>query len=454
MIEWTADAVTTTLGIPAAGNLTFTHISTDTRTLREGALFVALRGDRYDAHDFLAQARDRGAAGAVVRTDTPPVPGLVLLEVPDPLGALGLLARARRQMVSGPVVAITGSNGKTSTKEMVAAVLRTHWKVHATRENLNNLVGVPLTILDAADDTEALVIEAGANQPGEIQALRTIIDPSVSVITNVAGAHLEGFGSLEGVLREKLALVQGVPIAVVGTQPPELADRARAMAGRSVTAGLDASADICPDSWSVGDRGHATLAFRGYSVTLPVVGKHQASNAMLALAVGVTTGIDASVAVGALSSVTVPKGRCQLIETGGLAILDDTYNANPASLLASLEAVRDMHDDRPVVVLVGSMLEMGSDRERAHREMAQAIVNENPALIGAVGDFVPALAALGAGVQDRLVTADTPEALGEALKARLRGNEFILLKASRGVGLERAIPFLLSDGEATCSTTS
>lgn len=454
MIEWTADAVTTTLGIPAAGNVTFSHISTDTRTLREGALFVALSGERYDAHDFLDQARDRGAAGAVVRTGTPPVPGLVLLEVADPLEALGLLARARRQMVSGPVVAITGSNGKTSTKEMVAAVLRANWKVHATRENLNNLVGVPLTILEAPGDAEALVIEAGANQPGEIPRLRTIIDPYVSVITNVADAHLEGFGSVEGVLREKLALVRGVPLAVVGTKPPDLATRARAMAGRTVTAGLDVFADISPDSWSVGDRGHVTLAFRGHSVTLPVVGKHQASNAVIALAVGVTIGVDAADAVGALATVSVPKGRCHLIEAGGLAILDDTYNANPASLLASLEAVRDIHYDRPVVVAVGTMLEMGTARERAHREMAQAIVGEKPALIGAVGDFVPALTALGAAVQDRLVTADTPEALGEALKARLRGNEFILLKASRGVGLERAIPFLLSNGEATCSTTS
>jgi UDP-N-acetylmuramoyl-tripeptide--D-alanyl-D-alanine ligase len=454
MIVWTADAVTTTLAIPAVGNMTFSHVSTDTRTLRDGALFVALRGERFDAHDFLGQARDQGATGAVVRMGTPPVKGLTLLEVHDPLEALGLLAKARRHMVSGPVVAVTGSNGKTSTKEMIASVLQANWRVHATRENLNNLVGVPLTILEAPDETEALVIEAGANQPGEIARLRSIIDPYVSVITNVADAHLEGFGSLEGVMREKLALVRGVPLAVVGTKPADLAARARSLAGRTVTAALDVFADVSPDSWSVGDRGHVTLMYRGHSVVLPVVGKHQATNAVIAIAVGVTIGVDAAAAVAALQSVTVPKGRCQLIEEGGLAILDDTYNANPSSLLAGLDAVRDIHYDRPVVVVVGSMLEMGAATERAHREMAQAIVNEQPGLIGAVGDFVPAFAAFREALGDRLITADTPQALGQAIRSRLNGNEFILLKASRGVGLERAIPFLLSDDEATCSTTS
>ena len=184
----------------------------------------------------------RRAGGARARWCTPGTPridGLEYFEVADTVAALGLLARWRRREITGPVVAITGTNGKTSTKEMLAAALRTRFRVHATRANLNNLIGVPLTILEAPDDTDALVIEAGASVPGEIGQYRRIIEPTVAVVTNVSAGHLEGFGSLEGVLAEKLSLVEGVPLAVVGTEPPELAAGARRLARRVVTAGLE-----------------------------------------------------------------------------------------------------------------------------------------------------------------------------------------------------------------------
>ena len=167
------------------------------------------QGERFDGHDHLAAAAAAGATGAVVRQGTPPVPGLILFEVPDTLRAFGLLARARRRTLKGPVVAVTGTNGKTSTKEMLAAVLRTRYATHATRANLNNLVGVPLTILEAPADTEALVVEAGANLPGEIARYREIIEPSMTVVTNAVAGHLEGFGSLAGVVEEKLSLTDG-----------------------------------------------------------------------------------------------------------------------------------------------------------------------------------------------------------------------------------------------------
>ncbi|MEO8226093.1 MAG: Mur ligase family protein, partial [Gemmatimonadota bacterium] len=197
------------LGLPTTpGASGFTQISTDTRRPMPGALFVALAGERHDGHDHLAAARDAGAIAAIVRTGTPAPAGLALIEVPDTLRAYGDLARERRREISGPVIAITGTNGKTSTKEMVAAVLRTRYRVHATRANFNNLVGVPLTILEAPDDTEALVVEAGANLPGEIARYREVIEPTAAIVTNVGAGHLEGFGSLEGVLQEKLSLTR------------------------------------------------------------------------------------------------------------------------------------------------------------------------------------------------------------------------------------------------------
>src|SRR5512139_1947623 len=208
MTEWLREsAVRAAVGVagPGSGQV-FSQVSTDTRALRPGALFVALEGERFDGHDFLAAARGAGAVAAVVRQGTAPVDGLALLEVPDTLRAYGLIARARRRTVPGPVVAITGTNGKTSTKEMVAAALRTRYRTHATRANLNNLVGVPQTILEAPADVEALVVEAGANLPGEIARYREIIEPTIAIVTNASAGHLEGFGSLAAVMEEKLSL--------------------------------------------------------------------------------------------------------------------------------------------------------------------------------------------------------------------------------------------------------
>src|SRR5947208_12355534 len=240
---WDSQLVATALGVPGPAKLSFGGVATDTRDLTPGALFVGLKGDRFDAHAFLDQARAGGAAAAVVRRGTPAVNGLPYFEVADTLAALGLLARARRRLLApgSPVVAVTGSSGKTSTKEMIRAVLATSYRVHATSGNLNNLVGVPLTILAAPDDAEALIVEAGASVPGEIPRLRDVIEPTIAVITNVGYAHVEGFGSLAGVMQEKLALVEGARMAVVGTDPPELAREARRRAP-TVVAGTGAGA--------------------------------------------------------------------------------------------------------------------------------------------------------------------------------------------------------------------
>src|SRR5438876_12265948 len=253
---WDSQSVAAALGVSAPATLRFTGVTTDTRNLTPGDLFVALKGDRFDAHDFLADARAKGAAAAVVRRGTPRVDGLPVFEVADTLTALGLLARARRQRLpqGSPVVAITGSSGKTSTKELIRAVLATRYRTHATSGNLNNLVGVPLTILAAPDDAEALVAEAGASVPGEIARLRDVIEPTIAAITNVGYAHVEGFGSLGGVLREKVALVDGAGVAVVGTDPPELAREARRRT-RTVVAGTAPEGDVRLQAADLGGAG-------------------------------------------------------------------------------------------------------------------------------------------------------------------------------------------------------
>ncbi len=445
MTLWTSARVAEALGVRAPAKLSFNAVATDTRDLTPGALFVALKGDRFDAHAFLDQARAKGAAAAVVRRGTPPVDGLPYFEVADTLAGLGHLARARRRLLApgSPVVAITGSSGKTSTKEMIRAVLATTYQVHATSGNLNNLVGVPLTILAAPDDTEALVVEAGASVPGEIPRLRDVIEPTIAVITNVGYAHVEGFGSLAGVMQEKVALVEGARMAVVGTDPPELASEARRRAP-TVVAGTGAGAQVRPDAAELDDEGHPRITWRGHTVTLPVVGFHQIENAMLALAVGREAGADPARAVGALAAVRLPSGRGAVLSLGGLTVIDDTYNANPGSLRWALKLAHWLADRRrrPLAVVVGSMLELGPESARLHAAAAADIAALQPALVAAVGDFVPAFEPHRAALGKRLITAPDADALGPRLKTALAGNEIVLLKASRGVALERVLPHL------------
>src|SRR6059036_1626992 len=444
---WTSDEVAAALGVPAPAKLTFNAISTDTRHLTPGTLFVALKGEKYDAHDFLGQAGAGGATAAVVRRGTPPVDGLPVFEVDDTLAALGLLARARRRRLppGSPVVAVTGSSGKTSAKEMIRAVLATTYRVHATSGNLNNLVGVPLTILTAPDDTEALVVEAGASVPGEIARLRGVIEPTIAVITNVGYAHVEGFGSLAGVMQEKLALLEGARVAVVGTDPAALAAEARrrtqvipaALPGKSGDDGL-------LDRYLDRD-GHPCLSLdSGEKITLPALGIHQLENAQIALAVAQRAGVDHDAAVRALASVQLPEGRGDVREIGNLLVIDDTYNANPASMRRAVQTGDWLaqRQRRPFVVVVGTMLELGPESARLHAEAAREIAQRKPAIVAAVGTFARVFESLREALGGRLITAADPDALGPKLKSALRGNELVLLKASRGVALERVLNYL------------
>jgi len=423
--------------------LEFSAISTDTRTLSQGALFVALSGERFDGHEYLHEARDRGATGAVVRQGTPEVPGLHLFPVPDTLVALGDLARGHRDTILGPVVAITGSNGKTSTKEMVAAVLGTRFATHATRANLNNLIGIPLTILAAPRGTEALVLEAGASVPGEISRAREIIDPTIAIITNVGAAHLEGFGSLEGVMEEKLALAKKAPLAIVGAEPSSLAEGAQLIADRVITAGLE-NEDVMPDGpLAFDDAGRARVRIDHLSFTLPAPGRHLAANAMLAWALVRELALDPLAAAAAIEEVTFPGGRGEVRAEGGLTILNDCYNANPASFSAAIGSIAGIRPQGRVIWVVGTMRELGAASAGYHADVARDLVGSDPAVVAAVGEFVPAFEAYRSVLGDRLVTGTTVEDLGTTLGPMLQVGDTVVLKASRGVALEAILPYLL-----------
>jgi UDP-N-acetylmuramoyl-tripeptide--D-alanyl-D-alanine ligase len=442
--SWSGRAVREALGLLKGKDselLAFSGVSTDSRAITPGALFVALEGERFDGHDHLSAAAAAGAAGAVVRQGTPPVPSMVLFEVPDTLRAFGLLARARRRTLKGPVIAVTGTNGKTSTKEMLAAVLRTRYITHATRANLNNLVGVPLTILEAPPDTEALVVEAGANRPGEIARSREIIEPSVTIVTNAVAGHLEGFGTLAGVVEEKLSLTDGVPLAIVGTEPSDLATGARKRARKVLTAGLT-GADLTPDQVTLDGSARPVITIGGITLVLSARGLHQADNAIRVWAALDALGLDHDAAARALESFSIPAGRGELLQEGSLTILNDCYNANPQSFRAAIATAAALRGKRRLVFVAGTMRELGEDSIALHLEVGDALVKLNPDLLAVVGDFVPALERHAGAFGDRLITAPDPMALAPILAQRLEGNEMIVLKASRGVALERILPAL------------
>jgi UDP-N-acetylmuramoyl-tripeptide--D-alanyl-D-alanine ligase len=447
--RWTAARVRELLDLPAGpdGDAPFTAVLTDTRAIVPGALFIALAGERFDGHDYLDAAARAGATGAVVRRGAALPAGLAGFEVDDTLRAYGRLARARRRELRGPVVAVTGTNGKTSTKEMLAAVLGTRYRVHATRANLNNLVGVPLTILEAPEETEALVVEAGANLPGEIARCREIIEPSLVVVTNAVAGHLEGFGSLAGVVEEKLSLTDGVPLAIVGTDPPELATGASRRAAAVRTAGLQ-RADLVPDQVELGPDARPTLTFGGTTFTLAARGLHQAENATRVWAAVEALQLERGAAAQALERFTIPGGRGELVEAGGLLILNDCYNANPQSFRAVIATARALRQGRRLAFIAGTMRELGSEAPALHAEVAAALVELEPDLLAAVGEFVPALAPYAERLGERLITAADPVALGPLVASRLRGGEVVVLKASRGVALERILPALTVTGRA------
>lgn len=441
---WSDSAIRAALGLEsttAARPASFSEISTDTRAIQPGALFVALRGEKFDGHDHLKAAAAAGAIGAVVRRGTPPVRGLTLFEVPDTLSAFGLLARARRRALKGPVVAVTGTNGKTSTKEMLAAVLRTRYVTYATRANLNNLVGVPTTILEAPLNTEALVVEAGANLPGEIARYREIIEPSLVVVTNAVAGHLEGFGSLAGVVAEKLSLADDVPLAIVGTEPAALAEAAARRARRVRTAGLQ-GADLVPDRVVLDESARPVITVAGKSFVLAARGLHQADNAIRVWAVAEALGLDLDGVARALEQFSIPAGRGELLQEGSLTILNDSYNANPQSFRAAIATAAALRGNRRLIFVAGTMRELGQDSASLHAEVARALVELRPDLLAAVGDFVAALAPHATALGSRLVTAADPPALAPLLAPRIRGDELVVLKASRGVAMERIIPAL------------
>jgi len=460
LFVWTDSAVRSALDLRAdlaEQGVRFTNVSTDSRSVGKGDLYVALVGERFDGHDFVADAMARGAGGAVVSRPLAGDGPARLYPVADTLVALGALAGHRREALSGAVVGITGSSGKTSTKDLTRAAVQRSKTVHATQGNLNNRIGMPLTLLAAPDDAEVVILEMGSNEPGEIAALAAVARPDIGVVTTVGESHLEKLGSLDGVLDEKLSLLRGIASGgrcVVGDEPDFLAPAAREICPALRVAGWSERADddLRPELLDVDHWGAHRVRWRGQVVTMPLPGRHAVANAMLALAVADLVGVSPRDAVRGLASAEAGSMRSELRRMGGLTLVVDCYNANPQSVRVALDMLEGQAAAGGRVAVLGTMLELGDASIRLHQGVLADALSRSVETIVATGGFAEAARSLGVSGDARVLVAETWQEAYPILRDRLQGQEVVLLKASRGVAMEGILPLLEADFAAAGAT--
>lgn len=421
------------------------RVTTDSRAVLPGDLFVALRGERFDAHDFVGGAAGKGAVGAVVERELE-APTAQLL-VRDSLAALQRAAWAWRERFRAPVVAVTGSNGKTTTKQLLAALFAARGPVLATRGNLNNHIGVPLTLFELRERHRTAVIEMGANHPGEIETLTALTRPDVGVITQAGDAHLEGFGSREGVARAKAELFAGLGaggIAVINaddTYAPLWRSLAR---GQQISFGIERVADVRATHLRAtpsGSRFRLSLPDGEAQVELPLPGRHNVMNALAAAACGVALGMDAEQIAAGLARVEAAQGRVAWKTTlQGARLIDDSYNANPTSMQAGLELLALQPGTRWAVL--GGMAELGEGSATMHEwcgAQARSLGIERLCVLGEAG------AHYARGFGDRAERFETAEQLSQALAAQLAPGMTVLVKGSRSARMEKVVAALCGE---------
>lgn len=429
------------------GSLVAQAYSIDSRTIGPGQLFFAVQGERLDGHDYVEQALERGAVAAVVKKDmrTRYAASAPLLAVEDTLAALQTLATAVRRLWAKPLIGVTGSAGKTTTKDAITHVLSVRSRVLKSEGNFNNHFGLPLTLLKVEPEHDIAVIEMGMSHAGEITALAKIALPETGVVTNVAPVHLEFFGTLAGIARAKYELVASLPAtgtAVLNADDPYVSQFGRDFKGKVLTYGLKPTADVRAENIvSRGAEGSSFDIVAGgcrESVLLPLVGAHNVLNALAAVAVALDRSITPSEAAGALASFAPSDKRGQVVKLGNITVINDCYNSNPTALKAMVDTLAAMPAKRRIVV-AGAMLELGPTSAELHRQCGQHIAERKiDFLLGVKGD---AQHMVDAG-RERGIPAEfvaTPEEAGEWLAREAGDEDVVLMKASRGVKLERAL---------------
>jgi UDP-N-acetylmuramoyl-tripeptide--D-alanyl-D-alanine ligase len=432
---------------PGGQDIAISDWSIDTRTLTPGALYIALRGENHDGHSFLAAAAERGAAAALVdNRDWPETPAMRLLRVAGTLEALQSLARHARQKLHFPLIAITGSAGKTTTKETIATLLAATLRVTRNEGNLNNHIGLPLSLLRMDETAQAGVLEMGMNHAGEISALCEIAQPDMGVVTNVGTAHIENFESIDGIALAKRELIEA--LGPDGTAVLNFDDvRVRAFAevhpGRTLTYGTGEGADIRAEAvepTAAGWRFHIDNV--PFEISLP--GRHGVLNVTAGVAAGTALGVPLEVMAGAAATLRSGRMRGELLHHKGVTILNDCYNSNPEAAKAMLDTLAGLPGARRIAVL-GEMLELGARSEQLHRETGAYCAARGIDVVLAIRGAAIHLAgaAREAGVESHFF--DAPAAAGDALRALARPGDAVLCKGSRGTRVEIALERFMAE---------
>jgi len=433
----------------------FLGVSTDSRHIAKGNLFVALVGEHFDGHDFLERAVAAGAAGVVIQRDrqgkADSLPAdVTVLCVEDTLKALGDIAHDWRMKFKVPVVAITGSSGKTTTKEMAATVLEQTKTVLKNEGNLNNLIGLPLTLFRLHARHEAVVLEMGTNQRGEIRRLTEIAEPGIGIITNVGAAHLEGLRSLEMIREEKGDLfdtMAGRGIAVINIDDPNLSPWEKRWAGQKVTFGIRGPADVYAEHIThEGEKGTIFTLVTGKAsreITMTTVGNHNVYNALAAAAAARSCGVPFDKICRGLMAFKPVPGRMEVHRLkNGAFLINDAYNANPASVGEALKTLRELRGESRSVVVLGDMLELGDQSERLHEDIGRMISETGVNKVFLRGQFARAVArgAMKKGLREEQIHFDlSPEEITESLKRGLKEGDWVLVKGSRRMKMEEVV---------------
>jgi len=437
------------VGAPATVKIT--AVSTDSRTVSAGDLFFAIRGERFDGHDFVGLAFEAGAAGAVVERWTEHVPDECqsrVLIVDDTVRALCRLAGHYRNQLACTVIAVTGSNGKTTTREMIYHILSKHYPGGRSPKSFNNHIGVPITVLSAEPADQFLVAEAGSSGPGEIDRLGEILKPDIAVITTIAPSHLEGFGDLDHVAMEKAALADhvrsGGAIIVNGDHDRlvGLIDRDQA---RVIRFGMSDANDLRITQIDPTGGGIRFLVNERFAFSLPVPGRHNAMNCLAAIAVARRIGLEMDQIAADLQDFSLPAMRLEIERIGGFVVLNDAYNANPASMSAAIETLGEVAGERRKVFLCGDMLELGAGSDEFHRQLGRQIAASGIDVLVGVGgkSRLTTRAAIAAGLARRNVRCHgRVDLAGGALKRVLEPGDAILVKGSRAIGMESLVEIL------------
>ena len=450
-LDAVADIVGGQLGDPAAGDRMVTGVSIDSRTVGEGTLFVALRGEHVDGHAFIEDALRRGAAGALALEGTQTGSTVT---VDDPADALLGLGAWVRQTVDPRVIAVTGSSGKTTTKDLIRAALATQRRVVANVGSYNNELGVPLTCCELDTDTQVLVAEVGARGKGHIAAMAEVLHQDVAVVTNVGAAHLEMFTDIEGVARAKSELVETLHpdgVAILNVDDPLVAAMAGVAPGAVVTYGTGNDADLRATDIELDTLARASFSVADVRVSLGLPGRHNVANALAALAAAQACGVDLAAAAEGLTTAAVSRWRMEVLHSSaGVTVINDAYNANPSSMTAALQTLAAMTGDGRRWAILGHMAELGPGGADDHALVGRlcADLKLDGLLVVGEGATGIAEAATQAGFDGTLISAATPaDAVGEA-RGLLRAGDIVLVKASRSVGLERVALALAQEGDA------